>query len=358
MATARRKLAVICGHAPVPRESFIRRDLETLSDAFDIRVFGLGKTYPSSAAIPLLRHYPLPTALRLALRLRTIRDIAGFAGNDGLILAHFAWLTADIASAAARLAGCPWLSFVHAWDVFTRPPHETARRLSTAAKIIACSELAAQTVRASGLPENRVEVIHHGIDFAQMPPRRECGKQTVLAVGRLVPKKGFDILLAAWPAVVAAFPQATLKIIGDGPCARQLAKLARQCPPGSVSLAGECGERETLNAIAGATLLVLPSRRMPDGDRDGIANVIVEAMSIGAPVVTTDAGAAGEVVKNGETGILLPSPVTPPDLAGAICSILRDTTAQKRLTENAKETIVLAFDSRITSTQIKKRLLV
>lgn len=356
MATARRKLAVICGHAPVPRESFIRRDLESLGDSFDIRVFGLGKNIPSISAVPLLRHYPPLTALRLALRLRTVRDIADFVGNGGLILAHFAWLTADIASAAAQLAGCPWISFVHAWDVFTRPPHEIARRLSTASKVIACSDLAAQAVRAAGLPEKHVEVIHHGIDFAKMPKRCPNGQPSVLAVGRLVPKKGFDILLRAWPSVVDAFPQATLEIIGDGPCARQLANLAQQCPHGSVRLTGERSEEETLNAIAEASLLVLPSKRLPNGDRDGIANVILEAMAIGIPVITTDAGAAGEVIRDGETGILLPSPLTPSSLADAICGLLSDTDRQYRLAANARRTVLPAFDSRVTSAQLKESL--
>ena len=138
-------------------------------------------------------------------------------------------------------------------------------------------------------------------------------------------KKGFDTLIRAWPAVIRALPDATLRIVGDGPCDAKLRGLARKCGAGDkISFSGALPENETLRAIADSDVLVLPSRRLPNGDRDGIANVILEALALGVPVVTTDAGAAGEVVVDGVAGRLLPSPATPDALAEAIVGLANE----------------------------------
>ena len=96
---------------------------------------------------------------------------------------------------------------------------------------------------------------------------------------------------------------------------------------------------DTLNAITAADMFVLPSRRLPDGDRDGIANVILEAMATGVPVVTTDAGAAGEVMKDGVSGLLLPHPATPETLSAAILRLAGDERLRATLADNARAII-------------------
>jgi glycosyltransferase involved in cell wall biosynthesis len=156
-------------------------------------------------------------------------------------------------------------------------------------------------------------------------------------VGRLVEKKGFDTLIRAWPSVVAAVPGARLRIVGDGPCRASLRRLAQSLGlAGHLEFAGALPEGETLRAIADADMLVLPSRRMADGDRDGIPNVILEAMALGVPVVTTDAGAAGEVVADGVSGILLPCPVDPDALAAAVARLAQDANLRATLADNAR----------------------
>ena len=155
-------------------------------------------------------------------------------------------------------------------------------------------------------------------------------------------KKGVDTLIAAWPAVVAAVPGARLRIVGDGPCGAALRRLASSlnvAAAQSIAFAGALAEDETLRAIAGADMLVLPSRRMADGDRDGIPNVVLEAMALGVPVVTTDAGAAGEVVTDGATGILLPCPAEPDAVASAVIRLARDENLRKTLADNARDLV-------------------
>ena len=106
----------------------------------------------------------------------------------------------------------------------------------------------------------------------------------------------------------------------------------------TVLLAGLC-------AVASADMLVLPSRRLPDGDRDGIANVILEAMALGVPVVTTDAGAAGEVIENGVSGQLLPHPTAPDTLSAAIVRLAKDEKLRVTLADNARAVVSKKFSS-------------
>ena len=94
--------------------------------------------------------------------------------------------------------------------------------------------------------------------------------------------------------------------------------------------------------MARATMLVLPSRRLESGDRDGVANVLLEAMAAGVPVVTTTAGCAGEVIVDGVNGLLVP-PDDPQALAAAMSRLARDAGLRASLAAAARETIRTRF---------------
>ena len=368
MADKRLKIGVVCTAAPEPRETFLRRDVAALRTRYDARVFGLARRMPVLRLLPLLRHHTLREAVSLAFRLRTAAEIAEYVADNGVIFAHFAWTTADVAAVASRLSGRPWFCFVHAWDVFTRPAAELRHRTATATRIVACSKAAADACLAANIDRDRISIIHHaalpvlGSQFSVLSSKTEPGTRNqepgtrrptamrplaAIAVGRLVEKKGFDTLVRAWPAVVRTIPGATLRIVGNGPCAMSLQRLAHEVCGNDVSISftGALPEMETLHAIAAADMLVLPSRRLPDGDRDGIANVLLEAMAIGVPVITTEAGAAGEVVENGVTGLLLPHPATPETLSAAIARLACDAKLRTTLADNARAIVRDEFSS-------------
>ncbi|MBQ6247159.1 MAG: glycosyltransferase family 4 protein, partial [Kiritimatiellae bacterium] len=388
MDEKRLKIGVACANAPEPRETFLSRDVAVLRTKYDVRVFGLARRAPAVRLLPLLHGHSPREAISLAFRLRTAAEIAEYVADGGVIFAHFAWTTADVAATASQLSGRPWVCFVHAWDVFTRPAAELRRRTATATRIVACSQAAADACAAAGIERDRISVIHHaalpvlGSQFSVLSSKTEPGTRNqepgtknqepgtknqepgtknqepgtrrptamrslaVIAVGRLVEKKGFDTLIRAWPAVVRALPKATLRIVGDGPCAASLRRLARDaCDNGSITFSGALPEEETLSAIASSDMLVLPSRRLSNGDRDGIANVILEAMAIGVPVVTTDAGAAGEVVEDGVSGVLVPHPATEDSLAAAIIRIASDGKMRATLADNARTVVRDEFSS-------------
>jgi colanic acid/amylovoran biosynthesis glycosyltransferase len=143
----------------------------------------------------------------------------------------------------------------------------------------------------------------------ESPPR-------VVAVGRLVPKKGFDVLVRAAHRLP---PEVVVEIVGDGPQRAELEALAR----GRVRFSGALSHARALARLSGASAFALPCRELPSDDRDGLPVALVEAMRAGLPVVTTAVGGIPELVRDGETGLLV-APGDDAALAAALRSVLQD----------------------------------
>lgn len=167
------------------------------------------------------------------------------------------------------------------------------------------------------IPEDRITVIHNGVNLdyfrpAAAPPPQ--GKKVVLCIARFVPEKDHETLVAAFSLVAARHPDAELWLVGDGhrqPAIRRLAD--RRLPPRRLRLLP--GQADIAPLLRKSSLLVLSSTR------EGLPNVVLEAMAAGLPVVATDVGGLPEVVAPGETGWLVP-PKDVPALAGAISHLL------------------------------------
>jgi glycosyltransferase involved in cell wall biosynthesis len=265
-----------------------------------------------------------------------------------LLWAQFAGITADITGIAAEATGAPWVCSVHAHDVFTPPPRVLACRLRDARRIIACSQAAGDAVR--GVHE-RVEVIHHGVPLAVgahlcvRPGRTQGSAPTdtgrIFSAGRIEPKKGFDALLRACALL---HPPFTCRIAGRGGQEKKLRRLATELGiADNVEFLGWLPPGQILEEIRNADVVALASRRMPDGDRDGIANIILEALSEGVPVVTTTAGGGGEVIQDTINGRLAP-PDDPAALAAALTDVLSSPDLRQRFATVGRQTIAQDFD--------------
>lgn len=292
--------------------------------------------YNPFSAVRLLRHWSQTRALTNHLSVTGTRHLH----------AHFAWLPADLAGIAATTCGIPWTCSVHAWDIFTRPPTETARRLRSAAGIAACTQAAVQAVLQAGLPVARVHLIRHGLPggLTVRQPAISSPPANLLAVGRLVPKKGFDTLVEACRLLTSRGIIYTCRIIGDGPERSPLEHAIRRAGlTANISVEPGLPPTEVWAQITAATLLILPSRRLGNGDRDGFANILTEAMALGTPVVTTTAGAAGEIIVNDYNGRLVP-PDAPATLADTLAILLADAPARAKLAANARRTVAQTLD--------------
>jgi glycosyltransferase involved in cell wall biosynthesis len=264
--------------------------------------------------------------------------------------AHYLHTPASVARYAALLRGLPFSVSAHAKDVWTIPDWEKREKLLAADWAVTCSLLNAEHLRALA-PGADLELVYHGLDLARFPPpRRVSGPDggdparpvRIVTVARAVEKKGLDVLLAA----LALLPRDLhwrLEHLGGGPLASTLQERARALGlEGRVAWRGSATQDEILAALRRADLFCLPSRVARDGDRDGLPNVIMEAMSQELPVVATRAAAIPEVVREGVTGLLVP-PEDPGALAAALASLARDPTSRAAMGRAGRRRIADRF---------------
>ncbi len=166
----------------------------------------------------------------------------------------------------------------------------------------------------------------------------------ILAVGRLVEKKGLNYLVEACTLLRERGIPFRCLLVGGGPLRDHLrAQIAALGLAGSVSLLGARTQEDLVDIYRQATLLALPCVVLENGDRDGIPNVLVEAMGMGLPVVSTRISGIPELVDHGRNGLLVP-PRDAAALAEAMAALLADPAQRQRLQAEAHRTITSRFD--------------
>ncbi len=262
---------------------------------------------------------------------------------------HFMHTTTDIALMMGRQLGIPVTSSAHAWDVYCTGS-SLYRRLDAANHCITCTRAARSHILShSPRPvENKISVVHHGVDLGEFPfqPTYRLSPAIELAaVGRLVCKKGFEQLIRACRRLRHKL-DVHCTIAGDGPMKSELSSLVSDLQLNDhVSLIGHVPHADITNVYANADLLIVPSIIAPGGDRDGLPNVILEAMATGVPVVASKLSGIPEAVQDEETGLLVP-PGNDAQLAEAIERMVDDRELRRRCIDAARETVSTKFDYR------------
>jgi glycosyltransferase involved in cell wall biosynthesis len=263
--------------------------------------------------------------------------------------AHFLHTPASVARYAARMAGLGYSLAGHAKDVWTTPAWELRDKLAGARFTVTCT--AQGQARLEALGGGHVELVYHGLDRSLFgtPPaggstrdgRDPADPVRLLAVGRFQPKKGYPALFEALARVRA---HVVLTVVGYGPLEAALrARVDALGLAARVRWAGALDQLSVRTLYRASDLLVLAPEVAPDGDRDGLPNVVVEALSQGLPVVSTAAGAVAEIVADGVHGQLVP-PGDVPALAGAIEALAGDPVTRRRLGAAARERIAEGWD--------------
>jgi glycosyltransferase involved in cell wall biosynthesis len=201
----------------------------------------------------------------------------------------------------------------------------------------------------------RLHLVHHGVDlecFEPRPRHANGAAPMILSVGRLVEKKGFPELLHACALLVEQGRRFTCVIYGEGPMGDALVKLRDDLGlGGTVSLAGARSQSELVGAFQSADVFALTPFVAADGDRDGVPNVLVEAMACAVPVVSTSVGGIPDLVRHGQNGLLSP----PRDVvaaAGHLASLLDDPDLRRRLGVAGRATVEAGFDTRVAARRL------
>ena len=264
--------------------------------------------------------------------------------------AHFGTLAATVTRIAAALAGVTWSVTLHAKDIYCDydENHHLPLKLRDADAVVTVSDYNRDHLAAEyGAGPDRLHRIYNGIDldtFAWQAPRPDASE--ILAVGRLVEKKGFHILIEALRLMREAGQGARCRIVGGGEMQAELAEqIAASGLDDLVRLAGPMPQDEIIAAMRGAALLACPCIVGADGNRDGMPTVLLEAMALGCPVVATPVTGIPELVRHGENG-LLAAEGDPRDLAGQMARLLSDAPLRAALSHAGRARIEADFDLR------------
>ena len=286
----------------------------------------------------------------LAYRLRR-----RFRGDAGIthIHAHMAHVPTTIAMACAEAMAVSFSFTGHAADLF-RDRSALRTKLRRAAFVSCISEWHRGYYRdlVPGLGDAELPVIRCGVDLDEFSPVDPGGAPggSVLAVGRLVPKKGFDVLIEAVAKLAATHASGgvTVKMVGDGPEEANLKALAAKLNVADrIDFVGAKSNAEVRELMGRAALFVLPCREAADGDRDGIPVVLMEAMARRVCVVSGDLPTIRELVADNETGRMV-EPGSADELADAVGGLLGDAAQRERLAEAGRARVAEEFSLVVT----------
>jgi glycosyltransferase involved in cell wall biosynthesis len=249
--------------------------------------------------------------------------------------AHFAGMAARTAFWIDRFFSIPFSFTAHANDIFAPRQFEIGldKLVDAARVIITETDFAAQFLRER-FPQraDHIHRIYNGLDLAEF--RRGDFSSTpplIVAIGRLIPKKGFAELIRACALILRRGKAFQCEIIGEGPLENELrAQIAQLDLQNCVVLSGAKPQSEVRGRLFAANVFVLPSVVDREGGMDNLPTVIMEAMATGLPVVSTDIGGIPEMVTHKKTGFLVP-PGDTEALADAIDKLISDSAVAQKM---------------------------
>jgi glycosyltransferase involved in cell wall biosynthesis len=283
------------------------------------------------------------------------------AGTVRHLHGHFCHGATTIAWMASRMTGVPFSFTAHAKDIYQtdQNPGDLLRRKLKAARFAATCTGANADHLARRFPDcGRVHRVYHGLDTDYFAPaaRERAGDSVpqILAVGRFVEKKGFRYLVEACALLKARGERFRCLMMGESgdQSASIRKKIGELGLDETVSMHGAVTHEALRRIYRASDIFALPCLVAADGDRDGIPNVLAEAMACGLAVVTTAVSGIPELVRDRIDGLIVPER-DPQALADALRQLLQDRALRRRIGEGGRERVCRVFDSRKTTLQLK-----
>lgn len=277
--------------------------------------------------------------------------------------AHFASVATTVARAASALTGIPYSFTTHAKDIFHESVelNDLSRKVADADHVIAISDYNHSYLRRILGPElsERILVVRNGLELERFPYRPDIAERpstaehtipSLLAVGRLVEKKGFAHLLTALAQVRDMGLPCHLDLVGTGPLEAELRELIDALHLTElVDMHGALTQSEVREMFVSHDLLVAPFVIGADGNADGLPTVLLEGMATGIPCIAGLVTAVPEVIINDETGWLVegdnPEQIAS-TIAEAVHRLREDPGSVRGITNSARELVCRLHDSR------------
>jgi glycosyltransferase involved in cell wall biosynthesis len=261
------------------------------------------------------------------------------------IHAHFADRAAIVAMVAAKFLDVPYSVTAHANDIYVSPVM-LKEKIENAKFVTTCTLY--NKIYLERLTGKKIELVYHGIDIESLKatpvPEFQEEPKLILSVGQLKEKKGFSFLIKACDLLKSRGFNFVCEIIGDGPERLKLEQMIDELSlKNNVILRGSLPNKNVMDRYQDAALFVLSCVPAKDADRDGIPNVLLEAMGYQIPVISTRFSGIPEVIENGVNGILVDTK-NEETLAEAITMVLHDQELQKKLAYNGRKILEDKFD--------------
>lgn len=262
--------------------------------------------------------------------------------------AHFATSATSVARLAAKFSGIPYTFTAHAKDIFHQSVCQNGlrRKLLEAKAVITVSDFNLQFLRRTyDAAASRVERVYNGLDLKQFRFQSPISRQPhIVSVGRLVEKKGFAVLAEACSILKARGVEFSCTIVGTGPLESELRRQLASLDLNSlVQLVGPRPQREVIELVHSACAIAAPCIVGEDGNRDGLPTVLLEAMALGTPCVSTDVTGIPEILRNDQTGLMVRQHDAA-GLAAALERLLSSPRLRDQLATSARRLIESDFD--------------
>jgi colanic acid/amylovoran biosynthesis glycosyltransferase len=263
--------------------------------------------------------------------------------------AHMAHVPASIAMYLAMIRQVPFSFTGHAADLF-RDYSLLPDKIRRAAFVACISHWHRDFYRQQvpGVAAQKLPIVRCGVEPAPAARRAPSPERPfqILAVGRLVEKKGFEVLIRALAGLGQRGP-CLCRLVGDGPQRAELERLVREFElEQNFRFEGARSNGQVQEWLGEADLFVLPCRTARSGDRDGIPVVLMEAMAAGVPVISGDLPTIRELVQHRRTGWLVP-PGDDARLREAILELMHDAPLRRQLAEAGREWVDVEFSQAI-----------
>ena len=263
------------------------------------------------------------------------------------IHSHFSFQHINLVCIINQITRIPYTFTAHAADIFIDPNRDIKKWATKAKKVITISKFNKEYMNKKlGIPRKKIDLITCGINLKKIKPIKKYKQNPfrIISISRLIEKKGYPYLIKACKILKERKIKFICEIKGDGPERMKLKKLIQNFGlKDDIKLDGALTHNKTLEFIKKGSVFVLPCIKAKNNDIDGIPTVLMEAMAMAIPVISTKITGIPELIDNKINGIIVPSKNSTA-LAEAIIKIKNNKKFTEKIRKKSREKIIEKFN--------------